>query len=113
MKQEKAALKYISALTRKRIKALVKGIAEDLKVMRDMDRAVTPDQLMLAELLMDSRTAKKLLNEQELSSMKKTDKRADGDFHVYISKVKKYFDTVNTIIWVCIGICASGSALLW
>ncbi|MDE7244057.1 MAG: hypothetical protein K2O18_08790 [Oscillospiraceae bacterium] len=143
IKQERASLEYISALTNKRIKTLVRSIAddligksvlvveqqgkaklchvdrtaitEDLEAMRDMEGAVTPDQLMLAELLLDCGTAKKLLNKQELSIMKEAVKQANGDFHVYIREVKKYFDTVNTIIWVCIGVCAAtgGPVLLW
>ncbi len=142
MKQEKAALKYISALTNKRSKTLVErvaddlidksvlvveqqgkakrchvdpaAIAEDLEAMRDIEGAVTPDQLMLAELLLASKTAKKLLNKQELSILKKAVERASGGFHAYIGNVKKYFDTVNTIIWVCIGVCAAGGpVLLW
>ncbi len=143
MKQEQAALKYISALTKKRIKALVESIAndlidksvlvveqqgrakqchvntaviaEDLEAMRDMAGAVTPDQLMLAELLLDSRTAKKLLNKQELSIMKEAVKQSSGSFHVYIGEVKKYYDTITTIILVCIVVSAAtgGPALLW
>ena len=143
MKKEKAALKYISALTNKRIKALVKiiaddligksvlvveqqgkakrchvdltAIAEDLEAIRDMEGAVTPDQLMLAELLLDSKAAKKLLNKKELSSMKKAVKQANGSFHVYIGEVKKYYDTVTAIILVCIAVSAAtvGPILLW
>lgn len=145
MKPEQAALKCIFGLTKKRIKALVKNvasdlidksvlvveqkgrvkrchvdtavIAEDLEAMRDMEGAVTPDQLMLAELLLNCGTAKKLLNKKELSSMKKVVKQASGRFQIYIRGVKKYFDTVNTIIWVCIGVCAGtaagGPILLW
>ena len=80
-----------------------------------MEGAVTPDQLMLAELLLDSKTAKKLLNKKELSSMKKAVKQANGSFHVYIGEVKKYYDTVTTIILVCIAVSAAtgGPILLW
>ena len=143
MKQEQAALKYISALTKERTKALVESItndlidksvlvverqgrakqchvdnaviAEDLEAMRDMAGVVTPDQLMLAELLLDSGAAKKLLNKQELSIMKEAVTQANGSFHVYIGEVKKYYDTITTIILACIVVCAAtgGPVLLW
>lgn len=73
-------------------------IAEDISAVKQMDRAVTPNQINLAILLLESGTAKKLLSKQELSALKMAAKQTGSDFQTYIKKVKKNFQTVEAII---------------
>ncbi len=73
-------------------------IAEDISAVKQMDRAVTPNQINLAILLLESGTAKKLLSKQELSALKMAVKQTGSDFQTYIKKVKKNFQTVEAII---------------
>ncbi len=82
-------------------------ITEDLSAVKHMDRAATPEQTDLAILLLESKTAKKLLNKQELSALKKAVKQMDSDFKTYVKKVKKRFRAVKTAIWASIASSAS------
>ena len=79
-------------------------IEEEIYAIKHMDRAVTSDQTNLAILLLESGTAKKLLNKQELSVLKMAAKQTDGDFKTYIKKVKKKFQAVEALIWASIGV---------
>ena len=82
-------------------------IAEDITAIKHMDRIAAPEQTNLAVLLLESGTAKKLLNKQELSDLKKTVKQTDNDFKTYIKKVKKRFQAGRTVILA--GIASSTS----
>lgn len=127
MKPTKAVLKYMAALTDKRIRLLVKGmandlirksalaveqrgrllkstlchvdtaaIADDLAVLKHMDESITPEQFMLAILLLKSGTAKKLLNKAELSNLKKAAKQDNGDFQPYVKKMVSAVESVKS-----------------
>lgn len=133
-KLEKAVLDYI--YTNKRIKALVESVADDLicksvlvveqkssllkSKLCHVDTAVvaediaavghgaaSTDEINLATLLLESGTAKKLLDKQELSALKIAVKQAGGDFQVYIKKVEKLFQAVTAVIWAYIGVSGS------
>lgn len=82
-------------------------IEEDIAAVKHMDRAATPDQANLAILLLESGTAKKLLNKQEFSVLKKAAKQVNSDFQTYVKKVKKKFRTVKALIWASIGVSGS------
>ncbi len=73
-------------------------IAEDIAAIKHMDRTAAPEQINLAILLLESGTAKKLLNKQELSVLKKAVRQSDSDFKTYIKKVKKRFQAGKTVI---------------
>lgn len=127
MKPEKAPLDRIR--TNKRIKAMVKSIADDLidksllvveqqgsllkarlchvdtavieadiAAAKHLDRAAAPDQTDLAVLLLESGAAKKLLNKQELSALKKEVRQSGSDFRTYVKKVKKVFQAVRVLL---------------
>lgn len=73
-------------------------IVEDIAAIKHMDRTAAPAQINLAILLLESGTAKKLLNKQELSVLKKAVRQSDSDFKTYIKKVKKRFQAGKTVI---------------
>ena len=73
-------------------------IAEDITAIKHMDGTAAPEQTNLAVLLLESGTAKKLLNKQELSALKKALKQMDSDFNTYIKKVKKRFQAGKAVI---------------
>lgn len=83
-------------------------IAEDIVAIKHMNGTAAPDQINLAILLLESGTAKKLLNKQELSALKKTVKQTDSDFKTYIKKVKKRFRAGQTVILA--GIASSAAS---
>lgn len=82
-------------------------ITEDIATLKHMSRTANPEQTNLAVLLLESGTAKKLLNKQELSALKKELKHMDSDFKTYIKKVKKRFQTGKTVILASIASSAS------
>ncbi len=123
-KPEDVVLEYTAALTDKRIKALVKSIADsligksvlvveepsgllnaklchvdnevladDMAAVKNMDGSVTPDQFMLAVLLLKSGVANKLLNKEEVSSLKKAAKQDNGDFQPYVKNLIAVVET--------------------
>ena len=73
-----------------------------LTALKKQERA-----LYLAVLLLESGTAKKLLNKQELSALKKALKQMDSDFKTYIKKVKKRFQAGKAVILASIASSAS------
>ena len=78
-------------------------IVEDITAIKHMDRAAAPDRTDLAVLLLESGTAKKLLNKQELSVLKKAARQVNSDFQTYVKKVTKKFRAVKAVIWASIG----------
>lgn len=82
-------------------------IAEDIVAVKQMNKTMPPDQTNLATLLLESGTAKKLLNKQEWSAMKKAVRQTGGDFRIYVKKVKKRFRDGKVVIWTGIGSAAS------
>ncbi|MDE6211859.1 MAG: GPP34 family phosphoprotein [Lachnospiraceae bacterium] len=85
-------------------------IAEDIAAVKQMDRTASPDQADLAVLLLESGTAKKLLNKQELSALKRVVKQSNSDFRIYVKKVKKRFRDGKAVIWAGIGSAASSAS---
>lgn len=85
-------------------------ITEDIAAVKHMDSTATPEQTNLAVLLLESGTAKKLLNKQELSVLKKAVKKTDSDFRIYIKKVKKLFQTTKALLWTGVVISASSAS---
>lgn len=82
-------------------------ITEDIAAIKHMSKTAAPEQTNLAVLLLESGTAKKLLNKQELSALKKAVKQTDSDFKTYIKKVKKRFQAGKTVILASIASSAS------
>lgn len=82
-------------------------IAKDIDAIKHMAKASAPEQTNLAILLLESGTAKKLLNKQELTVLKKAVKQVNSDFHAYVKKVKKIFWAVKAVIWAGIGVCGT------
>ena len=82
-------------------------IAENIATIKHIDKTIAPEQINLAILLLESGTAKKLLNKQELSTLKKAVRQTDSDFKTYVKKVKKRFQAGKTVIWA--GIAPSAS----
>lgn len=80
-------------------------IAEDIAAVKHPDRTFPSDQTNQAILLLESGTAKKLLNKQELSVLKKTVRQTDSDFKTYIKKVTKLFRTDRAMACVASIIC--------
>ncbi|MDE6642451.1 MAG: GPP34 family phosphoprotein [Acetatifactor sp.] len=79
-------------------------IAEDIVAAKHMDRTAAPDQINLAILLLESGTAKKLMNKQEFSVLKKASGQVSTDFKTYVKKVSKRFRIAKAIIWASIGV---------
>lgn len=62
-------------------------LADDLTAIKKLDESMTPEQLMLAILLLKSGIAKKLLNRAELSHLKKVARQDKGDFQPYVKNI--------------------------
>lgn len=129
-KPEDVVLEFTYTLTDRRIKTLVKSIAdgligkgvlvveeqgglvkkelchvdvallaEDMAVLKNMDGAVTPDQFMLAILLLESGVAKKLLSREELACLKKAAKRDNSDFQPYVENmIAAVYDCISAAV---------------
>lgn len=82
-------------------------IANDIAAIRQLDEAVTSEQLDLAALLLESGTAKKLLSKQERSALKKAVRSFDSAFKAYLQETMKVYWTAKTILWASIGTSAS------
>ena len=65
-----------------------------MAAIKNLDGAVTPDQFMLAILLLKSVVATKLLNTEQLSKMKKAAKQDKGDFQPYVKNMITMTDTL-------------------
>lgn len=63
------------------------ALADDMAALKNMDGTVTPDQFMLAILLLESGIAKKLLSREETASLKKAVKENKGDFEPYVKNM--------------------------
>ncbi len=72
-------------------------ISDDMSALKHMDETVTPAQFMLAILLLKSGTAKKLLNKEELSELKKAAKEDRGEFQPYVKEMIKAVDMTITV----------------
>ena len=123
-KPEDVVMEYTASLTDKRIKALVKSIAdglvgksvlvveersgllsvklchvdhtvltEDMVAVKSMDGTVSPEQFMFAILLLKSGVANRLLNKEEMSSLKKAVKQDRSDFHPYVNNLIRIVET--------------------
>lgn len=69
-------------------------LADDMAAIKNLDGAVTPDQFMLAILLLKSGVAKKLLDREELSKLKKAANQDKGDFQPYVKNMITMTDTM-------------------
>lgn len=69
-------------------------LADDMAAIKNLDGAVSPDQFMLAILLLKSGVAKKLLDREELSKLKKAAKQDKGDFQPYVKNMITMTDTM-------------------
>lgn len=73
-------------------------LADDMAAIKNLDGAVTPDQFMLAILLLKSGVAKKLLDREELSKLKKAANQDKGDFQSYVKNMITMTDTMISSI---------------
>lgn len=73
-------------------------LADDMAAIKNLDGAVTPDQFMLAILLLKSGVAKKLLDREELSKLKKVAKQDRGDFQPYVKNMITMTDSMISSI---------------
>lgn len=81
-------------------------LAEDLAALKQPESAA-PEQIDLAVLLLESGAAKKLLEKQEHTALKKALKQTDSDFRTYVRGVKRLLSGVRTMLWTSAGISAS------
>lgn len=62
-------------------------LAADIAAIKNLDETITPDQFMLAILLLKSGVAKDLLNREQLSKLKKAARQDKGDFQPYVKNM--------------------------
>lgn len=82
-------------------------LAEELAAWKQPERAAAPEHIDLAVLLLESGTAKKLLEKREYTALKKALKQTDSDFRAYVRGVKRLLSGVRTMLWTSAGISAS------
>lgn len=70
-------------------------LMDDMAALKNMDGTMTPDQLMMAVLLLKSGVAKKLMSKEEITNLKEAAKRDDSGFQPY---VKNMITVVETAI---------------
>ena len=83
-------------------------IENDLAAIKQPDEALTPDQLELAALLLESRAVKKMLNKQQRNALKKALRQTNNGFIDYLTKAMKLYWTDKALAWACVGSSAAG-----
>lgn len=62
-------------------------LATDMAAIKNLNDAISPEQFMLAILLLKSGVAKKLLDREQLSKLKKAASQDKGDFQPYVKNM--------------------------
>ncbi len=62
-------------------------LATDMAAIKNLNDAISPEQFMLAILLLKSGVAKKLLDREQLSQLKKAASQDKGDFQPYVKNM--------------------------
>lgn len=68
-------------------------LTEDMVAVKSMDGTVSPEQFMFAILLLKSGVANRLLNKEEMSSLKKAVKQDRSDFQPYVNNLIRIVET--------------------